>query len=855
MNNPEGKPGTLSRLKPAVWPIAIVLVSAILAMSVGWRAPGLESSARDWLMRQRGLLQVPADIVIVAIDETSLKRFGRFPWQRSLMARALDRLKDAQPKAIALDVLYVEPTNSSDDSALASAISRAGNVVVAAQLTADVANEDEVSWLRPLPEIESNAAGVGHVDVHTGFDGVARALLLRQADDQARSFWAMALELIRVGDGLTAEAVRELPHAVALGKRVIPVITDPGSDLIESQGTSPEHIRAPRLLIDYIGPSGSFATQTVSLSEVVDGRVDLERLRGKYVLIGATAATLGEQVASPFIHSVNRGRLRSNLMPGVEILANQVNTILRERFYQDIPAWITFLCSASVAFGVIIFAALAQGSYEIMRQIAALIILLALILLSSYLVFSRWLILPPLVPVLLAFAIATPMALLRRSFVLSHEITSRIAELSHAGQSLLPSMNDRAAAAPSRLSAAGEDPKARRPWRWPRGAEWRARELRGLNQELLQRALFVDRALRSVDDGLIIAATDARIVFANPRAVDILGKTEGALAGSDLFERISEAESSHTLQPSTLVSRLQSAQAARESLQHLLDSRQSIEREITLSSGSNNTRHYSLRISTVSDSAEGAVIGIVAAFTDITRHRELQRTQRDVMALVTHELKTPLTAIQGLSEVLSHYEVDTLKRREMHSTINEEAKRLARMIDEYLDLTRLESGVRQLRLLPLRVEQLLERALLLLDPVAETRGIKIIRNLAPALPPLLGDADLIARAVTNLVDNAIKFSQPNSTIKVNARADGSGVLIEVIDQGCGIAPQFLGQIFEKFYRVPRAANVDIPGTGLGLALVREVAELHDGLVTVESQPGTGSVFSLYLGLMIRKGGR
>jgi signal transduction histidine kinase len=365
----------------------------------------------------------------------------------------------------------------------------------------------------------------------------------------------------------------------------------------------------------------------------------------------------------------------------------------------------------------------------------------------------------------------------------------------------------------------------------------------------------VDRALRSVDDGLIIAATDARIVFANPRAVDILGKTEGALAGSDLFERISEAESSHTLQPSTLVSRLQSAQAARESLQHLLDSRQSIEREITLSSGSNNTRHYSLRISTVSDSAEGAVIGIVAAFTDITRHRELQRTQRDVMALVTHELKTPLTAIQGLSEVLSHYEVDTLKRREMHSTINEEAKRLARMIDEYLDLTRLESGVRQLRLLPLRVEQLLERALLLLDPVAETRGIKIIRNLAPALPPLLGDADLIARAVTNLVDNAIKFSQPNSTIKVNARADGSGVLIEVIDQGCGIAPQFLGQIFEKFYRVPRAANVDIPGTGLGLALVREVAELHDGLVTVESQPGTGSVFSLYLGLMIRKGGR
>jgi signal transduction histidine kinase len=100
--------------------------------------------------------------------------------------------------------------------------------------------------------------------------------------------------------------------------------------------------------------------------------------------------------------------------------------------------------------------------------------------------------------------------------------------------------------------------------------------------------------------------------------------------------------------------------------------------------------------------------------------------------------------------------------------------------------------------------------------------------------------------VTNLVDNAIKFSPVNSTVTVNARADGPAVLIEVIDQGCGVAPEFLPHIFEKFYRVPRAANADVPGAGLGLSLVREVAELHNGTVTVESQPGKGSVFSLYL---------
>jgi signal transduction histidine kinase len=199
-----------------------------------------------------------------------------------------------------------------------------------------------------------------------------------------------------------------------------------------------------------------------------------------------------------------------------------------------------------------------------------------------------------------------------------------------------------------------------------------------------------------------------------------------------------------------------------------------------------------------------------------------------------------------MSELLAQFEVDAARRREMHLIINDEAKRLARMIDEYLDLARLESGARQLRLAPLRIEQLVERALLLLDPVAERAGVKVVRDLSPNLPPILGDADLIARAVTNLVDNAIKFSPVNSTVAVNARAEGSAVLIEVVDQGCGVAPEFLPHIFEKFYRVPRAASAEVPGAGLGLALVREVAELHNGAATVESQPGKGAIFSLYL---------
>jgi signal transduction histidine kinase len=182
----------------------------------------------------------------------------------------------------------------------------------------------------------------------------------------------------------------------------------------------------------------------------------------------------------------------------------------------------------------------------------------------------------------------------------------------------------------------------------------------------------------------------------------------------------------------------------------------------------------------------------------------------------------------------------------MHLTINDEAKRLARMIDEYLDLTRLESGVHRPRFSPLRIEQVVERSLLMLDPLARQRNIRLDREFAQDLPATLGDVDLIGRAVTNLVSNAIKFSPRDAIVTVRTAADERFLRVEVIDRGGGIAAEYLPRIFEKFYRVPRVSDVDIPGTGLGLSLVEEVADLHGGRVMVESKPGAGSIFTLLL---------
>src|SRR5262249_26855275 len=124
MNIRTNKPILSSGLKSTGWFVAVVMLSASLALFVTGRAPALELFARDWLMRARGSLSVPDDIVIVAIDEASLKKYGRFPWSRVLMAEALERLRSAVPRAIALDVLYTEKSNIADDQALVKAIER-----------------------------------------------------------------------------------------------------------------------------------------------------------------------------------------------------------------------------------------------------------------------------------------------------------------------------------------------------------------------------------------------------------------------------------------------------------------------------------------------------------------------------------------------------------------------------------------------------------------------------------------------------------------------------------------------------------------------------------------------------------
>jgi two-component system phosphate regulon sensor histidine kinase PhoR len=806
--------------------LAVVAVSASLGMFVDWRASGINRYTEDWLVRARGPLPEPDDIAIVAIDELSIARYGQ---SRQVIARAIDTVAAAQPKAIAVDVVFSDPTTEEDDNALARSIGRAGNVVVAAQLTESPVRGRPPSWLLPLPEIARTAAAVGHVNIETELDGVVRQVSVRAADDAGQAFRAMAVEAIRIGDGTPEQRVTVTPQAVLLGWRRIPLDTSASPvPIAPTQGRANPAPVVPggRMTIDAIGPAGSFGANTYSLADVAEGSVPPAKFHGKYVLIGATTGSLGDPIASPLHPTEARADQHGSPMPAVEVLANTVSTILRSRFYSDPSNWTAFFWVALIAAITVGLLEVAQGGHELLRQVAVLAGVAGAILLASYCAFTWLLMLPPLAPGLVSFASAGVLGLLLRSLDASARLDANIEELAYSGDLLAPAGSG--IAGPYHHWVQGGPVTLARGW-LPKGLEWKARTLSELNARLLERAKFVDLALRSVEDGLVIAAPDGRITFANRAAGAILGSTARGLVGQNLQRRLAG-----TLDDDTL--------------SRLVSDGVRIDREIVVRSA--RPRHYTLRMAPVSagDAADGPVLGIVASLSDVTRQYELQQTKNDVISLVSHEMRTPLTAIQGMTELLADYDVGPERRREMNLAINDEVKRLARMISEYLDITRLESGVTVLRPSPLHIETLIERVLVMLDPVAGQRGIRLVRNFAAGLPALVGDADLLSRAVENLVSNAIKYSPGGTDVTISASNDDSAFSIQVADQGYGIPEAGLARIFEKFYRVPRVQDADVPGTGLGLSLVREIAELHGGSVTVRSEVNAGSTFTVRLPL-------
>ncbi len=225
---------------------------------------------------------------------------------------------------------------------------------------------------------------------------------------------------------------------------------------------------------------------------------------------------------------------------------------------------------------------------------------------------------------------------------------------------------------------------------------------------------------------------------------------------------------------------------------------------------------------------------------------EAQRSRyQRAVHYVTHEMRTPLTAIQGSSELISRYNLPEEKQRAIGDLIHAESQRLARMVDMFLSVERISSGVLELRREPVRPHELLSGCVERIRPVAERKRIRIELQRGQA-PDILGDREFLEYACYNLISNAVKYSPAETAITVRAWPEKGHVLVSVEDQGYGMDASELERIFQKFYRAKTAKQSGELGTGIGLAIVEEIVVQHGGAITVESELGRGTRFTLTL---------
>ncbi len=243
------------------------------------------------------------------------------------------------------------------------------------------------------------------------------------------------------------------------------------------------------------------------------------------------------------------------------------------------------------------------------------------------------------------------------------------------------------------------------------------------------------------------------------------------------------------------------------------------------------------------------VAGLFSTYRLVRRETEMARLKADFVANVSHDLKTPLSLIRMFGETLEMGRVpDDAKRQEYYRVITRESERLSRLIDNVLDFSRIEGGRREYEMTPTAVEPLIRETLEAFNYPLTQQGFKVEVAVAPGLPEVSMDADAIGQALANLVDNAIKYSSERKSLRVEAAVRGNQLALSVADEGVGIPREEQEKIFEKFYRVGRSETQGRRGSGVGLALVRHVALAHGGRVTVESRPGQGSRFTLWLPL-------
>jgi two-component system phosphate regulon sensor histidine kinase PhoR len=335
---------------------------------------------------------------------------------------------------------------------------------------------------------------------------------------------------------------------------------------------------------------------------------------------------------------------------------------------------------------------------------------------------------------------------------------------------------------------------------------------------------LLEATLSGMREGLLVVNKDMRVIASNPAAHKLFNPSVPALKSQRLTEL--------TRNPA-----IYSA---------FLDGLKGIERSgVKVETHGPERQIFDLRVLPIGGVNGNGAAGALGVFFDITRTERLEHVRQEFLSNVSHELRTPLTSIIAFVETLENGALEDREScQRFLSIIRKNASRMHGLVDDILELTAIEGGNVQLRKAPVQLHSLVQDVCAALAAKATAHNVTLTNNVALEVT-VHADMRRLERMLTNLIDNGIKFSRENGTVIISHEA-GPRDQILVQDNGDGIPAQHLERLFERFYRVDRARSRDMGGTGLGLAIVKHLALLHGGEVTVTSELGKGSTFTIHL---------
>lgn len=688
----------------AQWLALLAFMSILLALACiyqwSWR---LDFAVYDASLPTR---PAPSDVVIVAIDDASIDSIGRWPWRRAIHATLLERLRAMGARVVAFDILMTEA--DPDDALLASAM-RQGLPTVLPLMVRFPRNGGSIREELPVEPLAKSAATIGHVNVDVDPDGMVRSLFLQEGlGSPERPYLATAV-LEQLSGGVIHERcganhpdLQHAPHDV--------------------------WVRDCRILIPYSGPPGHFAR--VSYADVLAGRVSDSAIRGKIVLVGATAQGVGDAWSTP----VSGGALA---MPGVEIMANVLQAERDGTLVRNVSLVPTIILTLLPIYLLGVALRVLRPRWSMMSGIAIWLATLGGSILALQLTHWWW---PPSAA-LLAILVLCPL------------------------------------------------------WIWRR---------------LMATQLFMRHladTINGLPDATLASDTHGQIMLANPAAIQLFGSD---LVGTPVAHHLQRA-----IGPGTV--------------------------EINLFEP---VQHYLLRTAPFIDS-EQRNVGMILTLTDITELRKAQRERDDVIRFLSHDMKSPASSLLGLAR-LQRDPQRALPGPELSDRLDVLAQRTLTLVDGFVALARAESSDPN-KFDELDVRDAIQDAYDEVWAAANAREISIAVSAPTALVLVDADRQLLARAIINLLGNAVKFSPDRSIVQLECLIRSAAVVIRITDSGPGIDVDQQVLLFERFTRGLHRGAKDPGGAGLGLAFVRVVAEKHGGKVWVESPATTGAASAAAVG--------